>query len=227
MSNWKKLWELRNEPASVILSFGLLIIVVFLLFVSGNQYFFRKLPFACQDVILPSSKDDCSEMPSQSLVRSAALPIGTIVAFFGDANHLPKGWALCDGQNNPANSKIKFDANSERGGIQLPNLRKRFIRGAQNRLDPNQVMAGGSDSIDLEHSHLWISYKNRHWHAFDKNNRFIQIDDWNDGMHDDGKHDVYPLIAKRNMEIFTSKSGHSKVEHLPSYVEMNFIIKIY
>lgn len=44
----------------------------------------------------------------------AAFPRGCIMAWYGELNQVPDGWKICDGQNG------------------TPDLRGRFLRGAQN-----------------------------------------------------------------------------------------------
>jgi hypothetical protein len=60
------------------------------------------------------------------------LPIGTVIAFYGTLmeaqNQQPNGWWICDGQhtvNDPA---------SPWNGKPTPDLRKTFVRGADNNL---------------------------------------------------------------------------------------------
>ena len=78
-----------------------------------------------------------------------SVPIGTVVPYFGKDADIPSGWVLCDGRENPPESRIVVDANDERGGIQLPDLRSTFIRGAREPLNAGRLRVGGNDEIDL------------------------------------------------------------------------------
>lgn len=60
---------------------------------------------------------------------SSNLPIGSIVMFYGDADHLPSNWDVCDGTNN------------------TPDLRDLFIVGAGKNY--NLGNTGGLESVTL------------------------------------------------------------------------------
>lgn len=90
-----------------------------------------------------------------------AVPVGTIILWFGDAGSVPSGWALCDGTDG------------------RPDMRGRFPVGAGNRYRPGDT--GGAASVTLSvdempsHSH---SYELR-----DDNNRDLAHGaDRNDGV---------------------------------------------
>src|SRR5271166_2174755 len=77
-----------------------------------------------------------------------ALPVGSIVSYWGSLDELPKGYELCDGElvttpDSPINGKRK------------PNLVDSFLKGALKgvsdvRANPE---TGGSNSKDITHSH--------------------------------------------------------------------------
>lgn len=75
-------------------------------------------------------------MPTASLVRSFGF--GFIALWFGSLASIPVGWALCDGTQG------------------TPNLRDRFVRGAGDTYNPNDI--GG----DIEHTHDFTSDTHRH-----------------------------------------------------------------
>ena len=226
MFKWLKsiLWDNRNEPFLVLIGAVLLIAVLFIL---AYQIFYREAPLACGDVILPSSRSDCPEVeqspqdPGGNMKQFSQVPIGTIVAYFG--TDIPSGWALCDGQDNPNESKITIDADSSRGGIQLPDLRAKFIRGSARTESP--VKEGGNDTISLNHAHLWAYYTSGRWYSYRENNHYDRVDNWNDGLRTEGSGD-YPLLVPNNTRLYT-KTDSMEVSNLPSYVELRFIIRIF
>ena len=226
MADWSGLWDLRNEPFSVITSIGLLIIVVVFSVLAFFQFFFRQAPFYCGGQILPYSSGDCVERTPPSQLAFA--PVGSVVAFFGDDEAVPAGWALCDGRDNPRDSQIKFDADSKKGGIQLPDLRGKFIRGAEKSLAKEQVQVGGNDRIDLSHSHIWVRYGQRHWNSFTKKGGSIRVDHWDAGLgHGPGKR-FFPLASgRKNVSFYTARAGDSQMDNRPSHAELRFIIRIF
>ena len=53
--NWYKIWDLKNEPFSVVLSLVLLLLVIIFCF----QYFVRQLPIYCDGSVLPQNPALC------------------------------------------------------------------------------------------------------------------------------------------------------------------------
>ena len=154
-------------------------------------------------------------------------PIGTIVAFFGRDDEIPAGWALCDGRSNPQGSLIKVDANAQEGGIQLPDLRGKFIRGTETELNEDHLSTGGQDRTVLGHSHLWSKFENKKWYSYTSNANKVRVDDWENGIgnRDEGN---FPLLTKgaRNMELFTTQSRQA-FDNRPEYTELQYIIRIF
>ena len=70
----------------------------------------------------------------QKEISSKLLPKGVIVSWYGSIKEIPKGWALCDGNNT------------------TPDLRNRFIIGGGDKYDIGQK--GGSSFIVLDKSNL-------------------------------------------------------------------------
>ena len=70
----------------------------------------------------------------QKEISSKLLPKGVIVSWFGSIEEIPKGWALCDGNNT------------------TPDLRNRFIIGGGDKYDIGQK--GGSSFIVLDKSNF-------------------------------------------------------------------------
>lgn len=89
----------------------------------------------------------------------AAIPVGTIVPFAGDANSVPDGWKLCDGSEISRNDYaalyavigIKWGAGNMGDTFNVPDLRGRFLRGVDKSagVDPDagsrtQLFTGGN-----------------------------------------------------------------------------------
>ena len=154
------------------------------------------------------------------------VPIGTIVPYFGRDEDIPSGWVLCDGRENPIGSQITIDANSDRGGIQLPDLTARFIRGANAPLNPSYVQVGGSDTTNTQHSHRWVHRSGNTWRSYDSDGNLRRVDNWGDGIHNDGS-GTFPFNMASGTSVYTELAGEGMVSNLPSYVELRFIIKIF
>ena len=212
-------WDNRNEPLLVLL---VLVLLLFLLFIFGFQVIYRQAPIYYKGIFLPPGTQYITD-----LSNSTNVPIGSIVAYFGDDENIPSGWALCDGQNVPENSKINMDADSQQGGKQLPDLRSRFIRGSNLGLNADEVRHGGSDTISLMHAHLWAHFRsNNRWWSHNDRNELVRVDVWNDGLGDDGRGD-YPLLVAQDRRLYTSQWGSGQVSNLPSYVELRYIIRVF
>ncbi len=84
-------FKMRNEPAVTLLCAAGSLLLLAATFVLVWQVLVRKAPLIEGSIILP---------PSANI-----LPVGTVVAFFGGDHDVPNGWAVCEGQNNPQDSK--------------------------------------------------------------------------------------------------------------------------
>jgi hypothetical protein len=88
------------------------------------------------------------------------VPIGGIIAYFGDPGKLPDKWMACDGS-------MVQDAESPLNYLMLPDLREKFIRGeSQNSRDiTKNLVEGGADSHSVSpHSHK-IEIAGNHKHG--------------------------------------------------------------
>ena len=227
MFDWSIIWDKRFELALLVLSIALAMNLVLFVFMGAHQYFIRGLPLYDNGSILPRGMDESVQVTPNPSLQSTPIPIGTIVAFFGDDTEIPDKWRLCDGQLKPKNSPITYDADQRQGGIQLPDLRGRFIRGAKSHLSSEALTIGGNDSIDIEgHSHKWAYIRNRDWHSFDRDNESFMLGHWRNGIGDAGE-GHYPIYtARSSLDAYTGISGHHNLETLPRYAEVRFIIKV-
>lgn len=93
---------------------------------SGKPYA-MPAPYVAK-IGLPKIKGKNMEL---ELIKKQLVPMGTIAMWSGPANAIPEGWFLCDGTNG------------------TPDLRDRFVRGADPKGDPKPLSAGDAD----HHSH--------------------------------------------------------------------------
>ena len=109
----------------------------------------------------------------------------------------------------------------------MPDLRRKFIRGAKNPLDRKQLSVGGEDTIALKHLHQWAEFIGKKWYAFNKNGVRHRVDNWDNGIGDKGE-GHYPLFMDNERKLYTTNQwGNVEVDNRPKYVELRFIINIY
>lgn len=84
----------------------------------------------------------------QKLVMRYGVPSGSIMAWHGDANSVPDGWAICDGTNG------------------TPDLRGRFILGVSNDNSFSFGKIGGSHKY----------YRKLSYEQMPKHNHYIFVD---------------------------------------------------
>ena len=215
MFTWLRsiLWDNRNEPLLVLIGAGLLIVVAY-------QVFVRQLPLVdSSGTILPTPT---SKTDSLKVKQLSQVPAGTVVAYFGEK--VPLGWVLCDGQNTPQDSPIETDADSSKGGLQIPDLRASFIRGSSYTLDKSPVNKGGDDTISLKHLHLWSYFSSDQWFTHSENNSLERIGNWNEELSNGNGSFGFPSLGRSYMRLYTAEDS-VKVSNLPRYVELRFIIK--
>ena len=225
--NWTKLWNLRHEPVSVLVSIAVLLLAVTTIYLTVNQVIFRNAPIICGSQYFPAQKEDCKDIQESRADETQDIPIGTIVAFFGRDSDIPDGWILCDGRDNPANSLVSIDANAEKGGIQLPDLRGKFVRGTETSLDGVQLLTGGEDGISFNHSHIWTEFQSRRWYSYNAEGNRFRVDDWDNGIGNKGDGN-YPLLTKgaRNAKLYTRASDQT-IDNRPAYAELQYIVRIF
>lgn len=227
MINWSKLWNLRHEPVSVLVSIAVLLLAVTTIYLTVNQVIFRGAPIVCGSQYFPEGKEDCEGFPGSTGQGAVNPPIGTIVAFFGLDADIPVGWLVCDGQTIPENSLLSIDANAEEGGKQLPDLRGKFIRGTEVQLNGSHLLTGGNDRITFNHSHVWSEFHAKRWFSFDTVGERFRVDDWHNGIDNEGVGN-YPLLTKeaKDAKLYTEASSQSG-ENRPAYTELRYIIRVF
>lgn len=80
------------------------------------------------------------------LAPGIAVPVGSVVTWWGNSANVPLGWKLCDGS-------VVNDSSSSLNGLTSPDLRNRFVRGAVGDLRTTSV-AGGADTVSLSVAQL-------------------------------------------------------------------------
>jgi len=172
---------------------------------------------------------------AETNAASFGIPLGTIAPYFGIEEDLGDAWLICDGQDLPQDSKLAIDANPAKGGKQVPDLRGRFLRGADNaaKLDLKALSIGGNDMLPAHgHSHAWAQFGDRTWRTFDQKGGERRLMTWSDGM-DSAGIDDYPLVLDDDENIiapttfYTSLDTHDHGgDNRPSFAEVNWIIRI-
>ena len=219
-SIWSLLLRYRNEPVFAILSVAIVILTAVASTLIINQSFVRNEALVCGGQWLPI-KGSCDP--------EGYVPVGTVIAFFGLDNRIPDGWRVCNGQTISDNSAWDIDADPKRPGIQLPDLRHRFIRGSQDELDSSHLALGGRNGVELRHSHQWARVNNHKWYTYSRYNHEFRVDDWNDGVGEGGTGE-FPLKAddvrgRGNMSMHTDRNV-VRTSTLPRYAELRYIIKV-
>lgn len=75
-------------------------------------------------------------------IASSLVPVGVIVDFYGPAESVPAGWAICNGQTVPLSSGL--------GSITTPDLRDRVIAGASVAHPANTAYGQASRTVTTE-----------------------------------------------------------------------------
>lgn len=209
--------------------FGLFILIAVSIYL-GRPFTIAGLDFGA---IENSPKLTVSPSVDSSTPVLNNLPVGSIVAFYGKPESLSDtGWVLCDGGNLPKDSAIDFDADPVQGGKQLPDLRGRFIQGlsiSENLFTHNNGLhSGGNDSVDLSHTHSWVSFRNKGWFSYNSNGHSARLDGWKNGIGNEGE-GTYPLSrsSTSNADFYTAKAGPQSADNRPSYIKLHYIIRLY
>ena len=205
----------------VVLSIVVAVLVAFAMFVFTWHYFVRGLPIKYNGIWFPPI-----------IEVNSYPPIGAILPFFGRDEDLPKNWIVCKGQEVPKNSSISIDANTEKEGNQLPDLRDNFVRGSRSSLEMKKgIVKGGSDESNLRHSHLWAQKDEKEWWSYDESGKFRRVDDWNNGIDDEGEgnrplnNDLKSEIEKP-LKLYTNAQGEATADNRPAFVELRYIIRV-
>ncbi|MEA5622219.1 hypothetical protein [Nostoc sp. UHCC 0251] len=151
---------------------------------------------------------------AESLVGQGAAVKGMIVMWYGESNNVPKGWAICDGNNG------------------TPDLRDRFVIGAGNN---QKGFTGGSSSVILtidnmpSHKHSGITNESgRHNHKYNTAVLSQQDHDKDDELWSWKYEDKYTEHGGEHQHSFeTDERGNGQsFDILPPYIALFFIMKL-
>jgi hypothetical protein len=185
----------------------------------------------------------------QSKVNAiTAPPVGTIMPFFGAPSQLTGTcWTLCDGRTVPADSEVDklVDANPSLAGVQVPDLRGRFLKslgegtddGFEALLAEKAIRVGGRTHFPEHrhpHSHIWSIFEAENWYSYVENKTQIRITQYpagsNGGSAFAGNNKDFYLYKKKNenVTLYTAESNESpypKQDIQPPFACVYFIIK--
>ncbi len=150
-------------------------------------------------------------------------PAGVIVEWYGDANNVPAGWALCDGTNG------------------TPDMRGRFVVGAGGSYGLGAT--GGANSVTLSsynmpsHSHgkgsLTTSAAGAHTHSYtevvDENPNISTVIDMSQPATQKWENSQTSTAGNHSHAINGSTShsgGGQAIENRPPFLALHFIMKL-
>ncbi len=225
------MWQHRNEPTLIIFGCVMLIVAIASTVLAGYQVFGRDEALLCDGQWLP--KSGACEPPGASPQDS--MPIGSIVPFFGKTDQIPNGWHECDGSTISNPSKNLGDADPNVEGIQVPDLRRKFIRGSENPIGNKGVTGGGKEAVPIEHAHEWARVEGHRWFSYNKAGQKFRVDDWGDGLGAEGTGE-FPLKSHDNRATTSFYTNQKPIDvetrepiivnTLPPYVDILYIIKV-
>ena len=151
-------------------------------------------------------------------LKKLIVPKGSIVMWSGNANEIPDGWMLCDGNNG------------------TPDLRNRFIMGCGQQMDVGDF--GGSEqhhhNINIHGHQLTVEEIPEHYHK-SVGFGFSCVDNLQWGAGTQWGFQAYDDPNDCNMRRTTAVGGNQSHSHnntcdnassLPPYIVLAFIIKI-
>jgi hypothetical protein len=93
-----------------------------------------------------------------SLSTGVSVPIGCIVAWYGTANTVPRGWGLCNGSS--------YTRSDGSGSITSPNLTDLVIVGAGDTYSPNDVGGSTTQTPVFANTTLTVAQMPSHGHGY-------------------------------------------------------------
>jgi microcystin-dependent protein len=132
-----------------------------------------------------------------------AIPAGTIVAWSGSLETIPRGWALCNGQAG------------------TPNLQGRFILGyvdPRSATSPDLTKRGLNATGGLEQVKLTVNEMPSHDHGY------MKAGLWGGGNRSAASYDSWGQNA--NWEATGSAGGNQSHENMPPFYVLAYIMKL-
>ena len=141
-----------------------------------------------------------------------ALPVGTILAFYGNTDRLPKHWRLCDG------STLDDELYAGSSYPAVPDLRGLFIRGAKEDDGAFRTRAGVDRHSQDGHSHPSGTLRAERGHEITRPTVLPVLGPpVRTGFYFDARIDV----AGR-----TSDRGQFNLDNRPPHINVHYIIKV-
>jgi hypothetical protein len=177
------------------------------------------------------------EAVREALQQQGAVPVGAVVPYFGDPSDLlspetEPTWVLCDGRTISDAAPLRFDADAEIGGRQIPDLRGSFVRGLEAGTSLSMsggVTIGGSDVIPpAEHTHSWVSFAGENWSSFQSDGRTAAaFTRWDNGIGNAGE-GWYPISRQGGrITYYTSVDAHDHGgDNRPRFVSLHFVCRV-
>jgi microcystin-dependent protein len=178
------------------------------------------------------------------LAGESAIPSGTIVAFAGDVNKIPKGWMLCDGKEvdgSVDSLKALFNVISYNWGkpnnvnpniFNLPDLRGLFLRGVDlgSGKDPNAngrnpIKTGGIGTADKVGSYQDDAFQGHRHNVQTNFSRGGQPDNASSGNNRNGFYSGFINILDP-ISDGTNGNPRTTSETRPKNAYVNYIIKL-
>lgn len=131
------------------------------------------------------------------------IPRGTIWMWYGDANNIPTGWALCDGTNG------------------TPDMRGRFPVGTGRREGSSVSYDKGDQGGEDKHK-LTIDEMPAHTHSYNFNGADL-VASWKNENRFYNQSNHYDNDNARNTN---SAGGNQEHENRPPYLALHFIMKL-
>ncbi|MBX7241875.1 MAG: phage tail protein [Bacteroidia bacterium] len=185
----------------------------------------------------------------RNMVRDYGTPLASIIAYGGQISSIPSNWKLCDGSTLNYNLNPEFQslfgvigtihgAGVSVGDFKLPDLRDRFILGAS----PTHSVAtsGGDDEITLVEANL-----PPHSHAIDNDGEHIHgakfpnvtmvgvnVGTGDPAADSDFANSFWKDTAVAGDHNHGGETGDGNgtstpIQHLPPYVALCYIIRVY
>ncbi len=156
------------------------------------------------------------------------IPHGVIVIWHGDSNNIPKGWALCNGNNGTPNLSGRFVMGAGSRQLIRRNNDGNFEPfGSATTFSPNQK--SGADQVILS-----VGEMPSHTHPASASqvlDKYTTLTDvsmcTSDCEHNDGENKTYSASENRSITVTVSGAGGNQAhENRPPYYVLCYIMKL-
>jgi len=154
-------------------------------------------------------------------VSAIAVPVGGVIAWWGDLSSIPENFELCDG-NPPTTPGAVFSSNK-------PNLLQRFVRGAVLTVGSTGGQDLIADATTWPHT-LTVSEMPSHNHHDGTFKHILKVDGFATLKYSDNTVGEPNLYSSRSMENRGLGQAHSHGisghDNRPKYYELFYIIRV-